>query len=449
MTARTLLLVIGICLSSCAKTHKAVLPKSELDGKTAFSFEFQVPRLRESDGYVDGNINENYIDIEHNGFRIYLFDMNNRYLAWLNTITVSAVDGTDCREYKVTGVVLDDVTIGSRFKVVILANWPSYPINMETGKTTIDDICTGRMSMFGYRSSFELDASANSLMPFYGVHEYDGITIDDGKCTYLPEPVTLLRAMAKIEIRTTEGSLPITNATLTCANDRGFAAPYHVYHQNDYDKGNYADDYVDGVYVPGNANVLTDVPLRKLQDGRYMLYVPEYDNTSSAALKAQIRLSFADTFAEECLLDFVYYDAASAEKQNANVGDSFDIRRNNYYIYTVNKKRDTELKLIVDVIPYTVVPLPPFFGLTVDEYGNKIDSQGNALVADKDGHVIVKIAPDGTIKTRDGKQVVLDANGHHTETDGTGAVVWTIDKSDNKYLVRDGDGILIATIIHA
>lgn len=83
--------------------------------------------------------------------------------------------------------------------MVVLANWPQYSDDeMKTGETLLADICDANWGQFDSFSSFEL--KPERLIPFYGVHEYNNIEFKSGEVTFLPEPITLLRAVAKVEM---------------------------------------------------------------------------------------------------------------------------------------------------------------------------------------------------------------------------------------------------------
>lgn len=174
-------------------------------------------RLQDTDqgrrgGYEDGETDENYIDITGGNYRIYFFNTDNKFIASFDPYGFITADGNDYRQYNVLGQAPDALVGHSTFKMVVLANWPKYPeddanIPLKEGETTIADICNASWAQYDCLTdgktnptSVALDPDAGRLMPFYGVHEYNDVTFKPGVATILPEPVTLLRAMAKVEV---------------------------------------------------------------------------------------------------------------------------------------------------------------------------------------------------------------------------------------------------------
>lgn len=103
---------------------------------------------------------------------------------------------------------------------------------MKTGETLLSDICNADWGQFDSFSSFEL--KPERLIPFYGVHEYNNIEFKSGEVTLLPEPVTLLRAVAKVEIilKTDDYfDLSISEVKVRRYNKKGYCAPKDIFHR--------------------------------------------------------------------------------------------------------------------------------------------------------------------------------------------------------------------------
>lgn len=63
----------------------------------------------------------------------------------------------------------------------------------------------------------------------------------------------------------------------------------------------------------------------------------------------------------EYVVDFKYYDNPP---EGSAVGDSFDLRRNYYYRFFVDKRPESdEMSASVDVVPYDRYDLGPVFGI--------------------------------------------------------------------------------------
>lgn len=171
------------------------------DRGTALSIGFRLPirSLETDEGYEVGETYENYIDVENNNYRIYFFTSDNKFIARFEPDGFVVTEGSDYRDYSVLGKAPTSLVNHKNFKMVVLANWPQYGDDtMQAGETLLADVCDAEWGQFGSFSSFEL--GPERLVPFYGVHEYNNIEFKVGEVTLLPEPVTLLRAVAKVEV---------------------------------------------------------------------------------------------------------------------------------------------------------------------------------------------------------------------------------------------------------
>lgn len=324
-----------------------------------------------SGSYDDGRSTtyENYINVAEQDFKVLLFEPSAPYrlASEIQNIKINAVeaDRLTSKTYLMLGDVPATMKSGS-YKVVFLANWKGcgghYPA-VTPGVTTIDDIAKG--SSFNYAADFSLGPGRG--IPMYGVKDCGNLKFEKDMLTDFGR-MHLLRAMAKVEVRPSETGLPIKSATLTRSYSSGLAAPLKIYRQEDYVRGSYINDYLDSIHLPDNPSVIESLPFTKKDDGSFVIYLPEYDNTSASATASQIHLVFdaSDSFDEilyEEDIDFKYYSIQAALDAGRNLGDKFDVKRNHCYIYTVTKKIDQGIRIVVDVIPYSSVELDPEFGL--------------------------------------------------------------------------------------
>ena len=192
------LMLLALWSTSCS--HETdVFGISEKE--TALSIGFRLPTRSPETGedYEVGETYENYIDIENNNYRIYFFTFDNKLIARFEPDGFVVTEKSDYRDYSVLGKAPAALANHKNFKMVVLANWPQYGDDtMKTGETLLSDICNADWGQFDSFSSFEL--KPERLIPFYGVHEYNNIEFKSGEVTLLPEPVTLLRAVAKVEM---------------------------------------------------------------------------------------------------------------------------------------------------------------------------------------------------------------------------------------------------------
>lgn len=366
----TVALAATAMLSSCSRDDSqngAVPAKSNVSVGFRISLGEPASPSTRSVEYDDGKSTdyENYIDFRN--YRVMFFDKSNRYLAAFKPTDIIPLEDNPLRSrlYEVIGKIdwSSDEPLPSDFKVVILANWHSYPSNPTVGQTAIDDICNCAESRYDYTAPFVL--SADNAIPMYGVKLFEGVSFRADMLTYLGT-IYMLRSMAKIEVKCPTKGWTIESVELHRYNRTGFCAPDKVYDESDYVEGGYYSDgsldihIVDGVADDG------ELSFEKLDDGRFVIYVPEYRNTtdgrSKAADASEIRVKFEERQDKDYVIDFKYYENPPA---NFAIGDWFDIRRNYYYKFSISKadEYDDNLKISIDVDPYDEYTLDPIFGV--------------------------------------------------------------------------------------
>ncbi len=321
------------------------------EARTLLDISFRLPQMnaqtRADGSYEDGVGYENYLDIYNGGFSIYFFGTDNKYITSFVPVAISGPDAGQNGEYKVQSLVPDEIMGLSAFKIVVLANWPSYPDDrMVAGTTTIDDLCNDVSGQFDCLPSFDLNPDKGLMIPFYGIHSYTGVTIEKGKINTLGEPIALLRAMAKIEVVVDIDGVSLSSIGLRGYNKKGYCAPDKVYTHGDYDhNGDWNQDYVKTPHLIGGANdrnqegnALLPMFCRQRRDGTkketWIAYVPEYRNTDPADYKSHIELTLdiKDTPDE---IYFADYDKTTGKM----IPNTYtDILRNNCYRFTVSLK---------------------------------------------------------------------------------------------------------------
>ena len=332
---------VGLHISLGTPAGAAKVPAGNYDDATATAYE-------------------NFIDIENGGYRVLFFDMDNRYLATFEPQKFTALgsDRLTSKTYEVTGKVYANMP--SNFKVVVLANWPSYPQNLVRGVTTVADICSADNARFSYHSIYQL--SPSELIPMYGIKECKNVTLRD-KIIVPLGTVHLLRAMAKVEVLGTEGPWTIEEVKLHNYNGFGYCAPADVFNEADYVRYDYALDFNTNIHIPTGAFMQSALSLGEVASGHFVIYVPEYQNTLNGigiGNKATLGIRFKERTDKEYAVDFKYYQSPSAD---VTEGTPFDIRRNYDYRFVIHKVgEEAELQLSVDVLPYTQYDLYPEFG---------------------------------------------------------------------------------------
>lgn len=351
-TAAAFLLLAALTASSCIYDGE----EEEFDDRTLLDVGFSLPMsLAETGGsgeYVAGEGYENYLDLGANGYRIYFFDADNKFIARFVPMLVSPVSSAD--RYEVVGRA-DELAGRSDFKIVVLANWPTYPddsaLTPET--TTIDALCTAATATFNALPSFgdglapfELNPDKGRTIPFFGVHHYTGMTVEKGLRTTLPDPVRLLRAMAKVEVVVGTDGVSLKELALHGYNKKGCCAPSGVYAQGDYDhNGNWDADYVKNVHLVGGANdadaASAVAALYRKSDAQretWVAYVPEYRNTGASDFHSRLQFKLDIPGIADDKTYAIYFADYEADGVATPTTGYFDLRRNNCYRFTVKIK---------------------------------------------------------------------------------------------------------------
>lgn len=352
-----------------------------------------------SAGYDPGVGYENYFDIEGGDYKFLFFTGEDegtdaKFITEMEVTSVIPVQFTQySKTYKVTGSVPQRLLTTSSFRVMVLANWKQYP-TFESGVTTIDAACSDANAMFSYTADcVKLDS--DHIIPLYGIQRFDKVQFNALDYTDLGT-IHLLRAYAKVDVQMPEDEARwrLKSVELTRWHDGGYKAPLGVYDRSDYVKDAYDLDYT------GNPSVITGTKtdlkfIDVNKDGTlYRAYVPEFRNITTPggtplAERTQIRVQFYDkntgfdSYLEPRYIDFKYYDAPEAHPEWKD--KHFNVMRNYWYKFTINKGDETtDLKIKVDVQPYSSVELDPMFGLERDPIDGYIILKKNIIDGNPD-----------------------------------------------------------------
>lgn len=434
--------------------------------------------------YETGSAGENYIDIYGKDFRVFIFDIDDKYVASLENITVTPEAASpNMKRYRIDGEIDNTGFIRNKdaFKVMVLANWRGeYPVPVA-GVTDIADIAASEASVYSY----DADASDMMPIPMFGISDrLEGLEFISGMKTNLGT-LHMLRAYAKVRVRAAASGLPLTAVSLTKACSRGFRAPLGVRCQADYVHGNYAGDYTATPSVPPSAATLHDIAFSgPSAAGEWTLYVPEYLNIaegdplkpldSGTMIKAVFKSPDGKQIEE--YVEFKYYSTPPSYS-GASAGDHFDILRNTVYDYTLNKTvNDGDIEIEVDIQPFAELWLTPDFGLMRDEDGDlaiipEIDDKGQVILPDnlkafldtygktlpafslaEGDYYAVHLYADGQLanadiwlKDSEGCHVISDFSypAGHTPNCGSREVVYVFNGSETVYRKdRHGDRVL-------
>lgn len=365
MIIRCLLLLPAVLFASCScDAEDDSVPST---GEMTLGIGFKIPARAVADGYEEGDMYENYIDMANGNYRIYFFDTDNKLIARFDPEAFILVAEDDKYvEYSVLGEVPEALAEHSDFfRMVVLTNWPQYDdVNMNTKETTIADICNADWARYDCLTDGKTNSTAialksirsgsvpKKLMPFYGVHEYSNVTFKPGRATILDEPVTLLRAMAKVEVILETDDyfdLSFSSLKINRYNAKGYCAPKDVFTQSDYDYDHDEDekwkqDYVHTLHLVGDANDAAEKELacrrvRRWDEGgkryeKWTAYVPEYRNINAGNAYSSIKAKFDIQLADDTPHTIYFANYSSGKTDNSN-GNRLNIERNNIYRFQV------------------------------------------------------------------------------------------------------------------
>ncbi|MCD8208624.1 MAG: hypothetical protein LUD72_11855 [Bacteroidales bacterium] len=337
-----ILLAALTALPSCVYDHDDA--QAGIDGMTV-ELGIVTRAVDEHEGYEIGAEYENYIDIASGDYKIYFFTNDkddasatddsgrNTLIAEFVPTDLTAVEGTIYTEYTLSGNVGDDIAAYTDFKVVVLANWGDYP-TVTAGETTIDALVEGNNTTFS-AENFLSGVDATHLIPFYGVREYSNVEWRQGWRTTLSGDITLLRAVAKVEVVMSEDSDidSFDDVSIVRYNTSGYCAPAGVYLRADYDHDySWDNDFTDNVHLVGGRNSDNNgtAPLsRQSASGTdvWTIYLPEYDNLSDPTDYSFIQVKIDGEEYEIYFAD--YTDGAASSTAD------YDIFRNCVYRFTV------------------------------------------------------------------------------------------------------------------
>ncbi len=290
---------------------------------------------------------ENYIDILGGDIRFVVLSTDNEYLGLIEGLAITPVDTYESsKRYYVTGGTTADIS-GGNFKVMVLANWGSYP-----AAPTIEQAWNARYTFAGGAISKE------NPIPLYGIREFKVGTLTPDVAANLGT-IHLLRAMAKIEVIFDDPKelYSVTDLKLTAYNPAGFCAPYGVDSQDEYVKDSWEADYVGTPSIPTGLTPGRDIDFIPVAGtDSWLLYVPEYNNNLSSVPQALIDIAVTDEVN-------TYRTQFQLRDPNAPSRPA-DFLRNVWYKLTVRVgEKVSDVSFVVDVIPYEICDLDPIFGL--------------------------------------------------------------------------------------
>ena len=199
----------------------------------------------------------------------------------------------------------------TNYKVMVFANCPLIDESVD-------------ISTLSYSHT---DINKIDYIPMWGVTTAQ-FNLTPGVSEQIGE-IKLLRSMAKVEIIMNADGYTIDNIAVDKSNTQGYCLPLGYNSVAETDKLD-----MEGTSPASFHPYTTDTPIEKKQDGKYYIYLPEYDNSTDAA---KIQVTVND---ETYDLEFKDYENGAPKD-----GTQYDIVRNHIYRYTITGVNDGKLKL--------------------------------------------------------------------------------------------------------
>ena len=263
---------------------------------------------------------------EINNLQILIYNENNTYAG-----TVEGLFGSSDRYI---GTLSGTNWQSGTYKFVVLANFTATNINLA-------DLAT-------------LTYNQNAAyIPMYGVLK-NNFTFAAGKNTDIGS-IDLLRAMAKVEVEFSDDfptDYTIGDITISPYNTKGHCVPNgytSVETTGKLDREEAGTTYSFNPLASKSTSSLTF----KEENGKYYIYLPEYDNSTDAA---QIQVTVNG---ETYPLAFKNYE------NGVPTGEPYDIVRNHIYRYTITGVSDGMLTVKYHALPWEVVSSKINFGTSI------------------------------------------------------------------------------------
>lgn len=262
---------------------------------------------------VIGNDKENLINLgSTNGLQVWVYSKDGHLLG---EVTDKEVRRVSTNEYEFNGqLVINSLTSETlECRLMVYAN------------------CEQSKETYSYNVEY---------IPMWGVKETT-LTLAKGEQTRVPEPIYLLRTMAKIEVKlATEiaTDYELTAVMVDKYNTQGKVHPTGYSTATSTELMNQQ-----AVFNPDNTSTGFNLYFGKETENSFYIYLPEYRNAGEGAEPAIMKLTINN---EEYDLEFKTY----------NDNTPFNLVRNHYYQYIIVGMPDPEVqddvKLVYKVIDY-------------------------------------------------------------------------------------------------
>lgn len=311
---------------------------------------------------VEGTYAENFVNTDK--ICVYFLDTSN-YQSYggyyRSTLTIKSAIRIDATTYRVVGT-LASLPTTSEFRVAVTANW-SYTPMLDQG---IFRMCAAKGGEYQYHYGPDkypengiYTPSEETPIPMFGVKKYTRSDFAEDPTTVDLGTIYLIRAMVKLIVKPDESTDEIDSVTLATSYNVGLCGPCSIYNDSQTEvvygstisnnaiannvptrnTSSYGTGY-DGLNPLGYT---TNLPFKKLDDGRFLLYIPAFDNNYT---------SNKDSSGNPINYITVEYNGNKYKIEFMDDGVIYDLYRNNMYVYTVKFSHSTFNYTVVKMVDY-------------------------------------------------------------------------------------------------
>lgn len=317
--------LIGFMASSCQQSLEEEVQLSPTQGKAQITFTIALDDMdsrsraswEENDfvsGSVAGTVYENQINLNsEDALQVLVYSDGNLLGEVIDKDIFQLSDNT----YKFNGSLNIENLPSEKLKccLMVYAN------------------CNSSTGIFAYNVDY---------IPMWGVKQTT-LNLAKGELTNIDEPIHLLRAMAKVEVKldtSIADKFDLDSVKIDKYNVKGNVLPA-------YEELNDTENMdSQAVFNPNVMSLGTNLNLTKVTNDEFYVYLPEYRNVGEDVTPARISVFINDK------LYFIEFENYVDGKANGNV---YNIVRNHYYQYTITSVNTTE-NVILANLSYQAMP---------------------------------------------------------------------------------------------
>ena len=350
--------LFGMLTTSCSQDEEVMQVGStsgtvriqfslDMDGTRAAADETWGTTINTNGNRVIGNDYENKIDLGR--LQVFLFDASGRYMGEVGGLTINPSNSSS-NTYTFTGEVTVkgvDVTIGRNgvkklegYTIMVTANYEGYINgNLAVTQNYIFDYIAAN-----YRPN--ANGEADSYIPMWGMlktdiplHEDRATASTAASQTSNAVKIYMLRSMAKIEVNlasTVGDTYKITSAKLNKYNQAAYLLPSVPSGRTYFEQVNTSAFNTESCINAASRAIEADLVFNKVNDRKWIVYVPEYDNDGTMNIILGLENNGKDitTAVKSNIIKLNTYSDGKATTTPV------DIVRNHCYQYTIRTIND-------------------------------------------------------------------------------------------------------------